>query len=104
VDSFWHIWLPARGSLVIEQTENRWSWLHDVVVPAYWSSGDNWRGNWYGVTTVGPGALGTGRLVGGSGSFSGKHGESVEAIKAKAYSAEVGPVAVDGSLTITLPQ
>jgi hypothetical protein len=104
VDSVWHIWLPEHGSLMIEQTENRWPWLRDVVIPAIWSSGDNWRGAWYGIVTSGPNALGTARLSGGSGSLRDLTGEAVEAIKASAYSADSGPVDVKGSLTLALPR
>ena len=59
VDSVWHVYLPARGSLFIEQTENYWNYIRDIVIPARWSSGDNWRGSWLSTITAGPGALGT---------------------------------------------
>ena len=55
MDSVWHIYLPARGSLFIEQSENYWNYIRDIVVPARWSSGDNWRGSW--PTTTGSPAL-----------------------------------------------
>lgn len=98
VDSVWHVWLADRGGMLIQQTENRWPWLRDVVIPATLSSGDSWRGNWYGILTSGPNALGTGVVSAG-----GINGEAVEAIKANAYSADRGPVDVEGSLTIVLP-
>lgn len=104
VDSVWHIYLPERGSLFIEQSENYWSYLRKVVIPAYRSSGDNWRGTWHGNITSGPGALGTARVVGGSGEFSGIDTEAVEALLAKAYSVELGPVAIDGELLIEIPR
>ena len=100
VDSVWHIYLPSRGSLFIQQTENYWNYLRDIVIPAYWSSGDNWRGIWHGILTAGPNALGTGRVVGGSGDFAGTESEAVESLSAKAYSVEHGPVAMTGELTI----
>ena len=104
VDSVWHIYLPGRGSLFIGQSENYWSYLRKVVIPAYRSSGDNWRGIWHGNITSGPGALGTARVVGGSGDFSGIDTEAVEALSAKAYSVELGPVAIDGELLIEIPR
>lgn len=104
VDSVWHIYLPERGSLFIEQYENYWDYIREIVVPAYRSSGDNWRGNWLGNITAGPGALGTGYAAGGSGQFSGMDTEAVEALSAKAYSVDVGPVAMKGELSIEIPR
>lgn len=104
VDSVWHIYLPGRGSLFVEQTENYWGYLREIVVPARWSSGDNWRDTWYGSTTSGPGALGTAKVVGGSGEFDGLVSEAVESLSAKAYSVKHGPVAMDGQLTIEIPR
>lgn len=102
-DSVWHIYLPGRGTMFIDQRENYWAYLHDVVAQARWSSADNWRGAWTGVTTVGPNALGTARVTGGSGEFADVESEAVELLSASAYSAVTGPVAMDGSLTILLP-
>ncbi|MDH3612526.1 MAG: hypothetical protein OEU90_00175 [Gammaproteobacteria bacterium] len=104
VDSVWHIYLPGRGSLFVEQSENYWSYLREIVVPAHWSSGDNWRGIWNGNITSGPGALGTARVVGGSGEFSGLNTEGVESFAAKAYSVEQGPVAISANLAIEIPR
>ena len=100
IDSAWHIYLPERGSLFVEQTENYWNFLRQIVVPAYWSSGDNWRGSWLGNTTVGPGSLGTALVSGGNGEFAGLKSEAVESLSARAYSLSEGPVAIDGRLTI----
>jgi hypothetical protein len=104
VDSVWHIYMPERGSLFVAQSENLWSYLRDVVIPAYWSSADSWRGIWRGDVTAGPGALGTASVTGGSGEFAGLKSEGVEALSAKAYSVEFGPVAVDGELSIEIPR
>ena len=104
VDSVWHIYLPERGSLFVAQSENFWSYLREVVIPAYWSSADNWRGIWRGDVTAGPGALGTASVTGGSGEFAELKSEGVEALSAKAYSVELGPVAVDGELSIEIPR
>lgn len=100
VDSAWHIVLPESGSLFIDQTENLWSYVRDIVLPARWSSADSWRGTWYGVTTAGPTALGTARVAGGTGRFADVRTEAVESINARAYSALKGPVSATGSLTI----
>jgi hypothetical protein len=102
VDSVWHIYLPGRGSLFIEQSENYWDYIHEIVVPAYRSSGDNWRGIWLGNITAGPGALGTARVAGGTGLFHGMDTEAVESFSAKAYSVNDGPVAMIGELSIEL--
>ena len=32
VDSVWHIYLPERGTFFVHQTENLWSYLHDIVL------------------------------------------------------------------------
>lgn len=101
-DSAWHIWLPGDGSLFINQTENLWPYLRGVVMPARLSSGDSWRGSWYGVTTTGPNALGTASTTGGSGRFAGVASEATEALSARAWSASQGPVAMTGNLLISL--
>lgn len=104
VDSAWHIYLPKQGSLFIEQTENYWDYVHNVVVPAHWSSADNWKGIWRGNMTAGPNALGTARVTGGSGEFATLVTEAVEALTAKAYAVSQGPVAIDGELAIEIPR
>ena len=104
MSSTWHIYLPGSGTLVIDQTENLWSYLRNIVIPAHSSSGDNWKGSFHGITTAGPGALGTARVTGGSGIFAGLTSEAVESLTAKGYSAETGPVAMSGGLTITVPE
>lgn len=100
VDSVWHIRLADGGTMLVEQTENRWAWLRDVVLPG--SFGDGWRGTWYDILTTGPNALGTGSVTGGSGPLNGIEGEAVEAWRAAAWSAEAGPIDVDGILTLSL--
>jgi hypothetical protein len=104
MDSVWHIYLPARGSLFMEQSENYWNYIRDVVIPARWSSGDNWRGSWLGSITAGPGALGTAAVAGGSGQFERMNTEGVELFSAKAYSVEHGPVAMTSELAIEIPR
>ena len=103
-DSIWHVYLPGQGTFMIDQTENYWTYIRDVVVPARWSSGDNWRGSFHGILTSGPGSLGTARVSGGSGLFANLSSEAVESVTAKAYSAVTGPVSMTRSLAIALPQ
>ena len=104
VDSVWHIYSPEHGTFFVDQTENFWPYLHDIVIPARLSGGDSWRGSWYRITSVGPGALGIARVTGGSGVFADAEAEAVESITASAYSAITGPVAMTGNLTIALPR
>jgi hypothetical protein len=104
VDSVWHIYAPGQGSLFVEQQENLWNYISEIVIPAYWSSADNWRGTWSGSMTAGPGALDTARVVGGSGAFAGLEVDGVESLNAKAYSVADGPVAIDGEIAIELPR
>jgi hypothetical protein len=102
IDSAWYVYLPGQGTMLVAQSENHWAFMREIVVPAHWSSGDSWRGNWYGTITDGPSALGTGRVYGSSGQYSGLEFEVIETRSAKAYSAEEGPVAMDGQLIIEL--
>ena len=104
MDSVWHIYLPNRGSLLIAQQENYWDYIREIVLPARWSSGDNWRGTWRGNMTAGPNALGTAQAYGGSGELAGIDTEAVEALTARAYSVEQGPVAMQGELAIEIPR
>ena len=102
VDSAWHVVLPGRGSFFIEQSENYWGYLRNVVLPAHWSAADSWKGNWTGNTTSGPGALGIAKVTGGSGEFAGRTADAVEMISARAYSTRMGPVSLEGNLMIEL--
>lgn len=104
VDSVWHIYLPERGSLFVEQTENYWAYIREIVLPARWSSSDSWRGTWRDNITSGPGALGTARVIGGSGKLGGVNSEAIEALTARAYSVAQGPVAMQGELSIEIPK
>lgn len=99
-NSVWHVYLPGRGTFFMEQVENRWHYIRDIVLPAYWSSADSWKGNWNSTITAGPGALGTGRVTGGSGEFAGLVTAGIESLSARAFSLSKGPVAIEGQLTI----
>ena len=102
VDSIWHLYLPGRGTLAINQTESYWSYLRDIVIPAWRSSSDSWRGSWSRDMTTGPGALGTARVTGLGGEFDGLQSEAVESLNARAYSMMQGPVSMSGMLTIAI--
>ena len=104
VDSTWHVYAPGQGSFFVEQQENYWNYLRDIVIPARWGSGDGWRGNWNASITSGPGALGTSRVVGGSGIFAGLETDAVESFSATAYSASHGPLAMDAELAVEMPR
>jgi len=103
VNSVWHVYLPGQGTFLIDQSENYWRYIHDIVIPARWSSGDNWIGAFHGIMTSGPGALGIARVTGGSGDFAGQRTEAVESLTARAYSALTGPVSMNGNLAIIAP-
>ncbi|NQV87167.1 MAG: hypothetical protein HQ492_08830 [Woeseiaceae bacterium] len=103
VDSIWYVYLPGRGSLFIEQTENYWGYLRDIVFPAYRSSSNTWRGTWLGNTTVGPTALGTARVSGESGDFRGMEMLGVESLSIRTWHTDHGVVAGEGQLVIELP-
>lgn len=103
VNSVWHIYLPEHGTFLVDQTENFWPYVHDIVIPARVSSGDNWRGSWHGIISAGPGALGTARVTAGNGPYVGAEAEAVESITARAYSSLTGPVGMSGNLTLALP-
>ena len=104
VDSVWHVYAPGQGSFFVEQQENYWNFVRDIAIPARWNSGNSWRGTWNASITSGPGALGTSRVVGGSGIFAGLETDAVESLSAKAYSVEHGPVAMDGELAVEIPR
>jgi len=103
VDSTWYIHLPGRGSLFIEQSENYWPFFREVAFPAWRSSANSWKGTWLGDMSAGPGALGTARVTGGSGTLRGLDTHGVESLSARAYSADKGLVAAEGRLLIELP-
>jgi len=102
-DSVWYLYLPDRGSLFIEQSENYWPFIREVVAPAYRSSAKSWKGSWLGNLTTGPGALGTSFVTAGSGPLQGTKMQGVESLSAKAYSVDSGPIAAEGRLLIEMP-
>lgn len=103
VDSIWYVYLPGRGSLFIEQSENYWTYLREVTFPAYRSSANNWKGAWLDDLTAGPGALGTAAVTGGAGSFKGLKMHGVESLSAQAFSVDDGLISAEGRLLIEMP-
>ena len=104
VDSVWYVYLPEHGSLFIEQTENYFPFVREVVFPAWRSSANSWRGNWLGDLTAGPGALVTAAVTGGSGRIDGLQMAGVESMTVRAFSAETGLVSAEGRLIIEMPE
>jgi hypothetical protein len=104
VDSVWYVYLPGRGGMFIEQTENYWDYLRGIVLPAYRSSAKTWQGTWLGNLTVGPGALGTAKVTGSSGEFSGLEMLAVESLTIRTWRAAGGPLAAEGQLLIEVPR
>ena len=104
VDSVWFVYLPGRGTLFIEQTENYWAYLRDIVLPAYRSSSGTWKGIWTGVITAGPGELSMARVIGGSGEFEGMTMHGVESLSVRTWRDTSGLLAAEGQLTIELPE
>jgi len=102
VNSVWHIYLPGEGTFFVDQTENHWAFIRDVIIPARLNSGDKWLGTFHRNMTIGPTSLGSGRVSGGSGKFADISGEAVESLVARGYSAISGPVSISGNLTIAL--
>jgi hypothetical protein len=102
INSVWYVYLPGRGSFFVGQTENYWDYLRDIVLPAYRSSAGIWKGIWTGNTTVGPGASGTAKVVGGSGEFDGLEMLGVESLSVQTWRVSGGPLAANGQLTIEL--
>ncbi len=102
-NSIWYVYLPTQGSFFIEQTENYWHYLREVMIPAYRSGGDAWAGTWLGNMTFGPGALGTSRISGGHGMFEGREMLGVESVAVRTWRVEGGALSADGQLLIELP-
>lgn len=104
VDSTWYVFLPERGSLFIEQSENYWDVLREVYIPAYRNSAKSWKGSWIGDITIGPGVLGTAVVTGGNGPLRGIPMQSSESLSIRAYSIDEGPVSAEGRLLIEMPR
>lgn len=102
-NSVWYVYLPGRGGLFINQTENYWDYLRDIVFPAYRGSSDTWTGTWRGNTTTGPGSLGTSIVSGSSGEFADLEMLGVESLSVRAWRADSGPMAAEGQLLIEIP-
>ena len=102
VDSAWYVHLPGRGSLFVEQSENYWSFIQNVLVPAYRNSANSWKGTWSGDLSAGPGALGVARVTGVGGSLLDQSMAAVESLSVQAYATDKGPVSAEGRLLIKI--
>lgn len=104
VNSAWHVHLPGRGSFFVEQSENYWPFIQNVLVPAYRNSANSWKGKWSGDLSAGPGGLGVARVTGVGGSLLGQSMVAVESLSVQAYSTDKGPVSAEGRLLIKILQ
>lgn len=104
VDSVWHVYLPGRGGFFVEQTENYWDYVREVILPAHRSSANTWKGTWLGTMTSGPGALRTAKVTGSSGEFEGQSMLGIESVAVRAWRVDGGAVAAEGQLFIELPR
>lgn len=103
VDSVWYMYLPGKGAYFVEQSENYWTYLRDVVLAAHRSSANVWKGSWHFDTTFGPGALRTAKVTAGSGPYEGQEMLGVESLTTYVYSVSAGPVSAEGRFIIELP-
>ena len=103
VNSVWYVYLPGRGGMFIEQTENYWDYMREIVLSGYRSSANAWTGTWLSNTTAGPGALGTAKVSGGTGEFAGSEMLGVESLSVNAWRVDGGVLAAEGRLIVELP-
>ncbi|MBL8350788.1 MAG: hypothetical protein JNL87_10770 [Burkholderiaceae bacterium] len=92
--STWTVELPGRGTLFCDQVEDASEFARKVVMPAF-LLGQTWDAPWTFVTTVGPGPLGRGVIVGGTGEFEGVTGHCVEVTHLRRFTPQ-------GEMTLTM--
>jgi hypothetical protein len=73
----WTLVLPGRGTIFLEQIEHSGGLGPKVIQPVL-KSGQDWVGDWWITTTVGPLPNRRGRIVAGTGEFAGIRGSFVE--------------------------
>lgn len=73
----WVVVVPGRGMIFLEQIEHSGG-LGPRVIQKAKTTGQDWVGDWWITTTVGPLDNGRGRIVGGTGEFATVRGEFVE--------------------------
>lgn len=73
----WAVVVPGRGMIFLDQIEHSGG-LGPQVIQKTKQSGEDWVGDWWITTTVGPLENGRGRIVGGTGEFADIRGEFVE--------------------------
>jgi hypothetical protein len=93
-DTGWALAIAGRGMIFLEQVERSGGLGPKVIQPAR-ASGQDWVGDWYITTTVGPLPSGRGRIVGGTGEFAGITGSFVELDRLTRFS-------VDGNMDVAL--
>jgi len=76
MDTEWILVVPGRGTLFLHEVEKPTE-IFETFQP-YIDSGDAWKGNIEVLTTAGPNEDGTGKVVGGTGEFSGADGYFLE--------------------------
>jgi len=102
-NSIWHIYLPASGTIMIDQTENYWAYIRDIVIPAHLASDKSWQGTFHRITTTGPKPQGTANVSGGNGLFENLNTSASESLTVARYLAGTGQVTMDGNLKIVIP-
>ena len=102
-NSIWHIYLPARGTIMIDQIENYWAYIRDIVIRAHLASDKSWHGTFHRITTTGPEPQGTANVSGGNGLFENFPTIASESLTVAHYLAGTGPVTADGNLKIVIP-
>jgi hypothetical protein len=93
-DTGWALAISGRGMIFLEQVEHSGGLGPKIIQPTR-SSGEDWVGDWYITTTVGPLPSGRGRIVGGTGEFAGIKGSFVELDRLTRFT-------VDGGMEVAL--
>jgi hypothetical protein len=77
VSDYWLLTVPDEGTMFLHADTNLWPFLKDTLVPV-WYLNRPWNGPTDIRPTMGPGADGTGVMLGGTGRFAGAAGTAVE--------------------------
>jgi hypothetical protein len=77
VADHWLVTVPGEGTLFVRADANAWPFVKEALLPA-WYLERPWQGPEEYWPTVGPGADGSGTVVGIAGSFAGSEGRVVE--------------------------
>lgn len=85
----WTLFLPGRGTLVLDQIEDSSAVATKVFKPAF-DSGRPWTGTLRAVTTAGPRKDGKGVILGGTGEFGGARGTGIEIADLRSFDPVTG--------------